>query len=222
MVYEKQIAYWREQLSDLPMLQLPTDYSRPLLQTYRGNQHTLHFSKSLTEALRALSRSEGVTLFMTLLGAFQVLLSRYTGLKDVGIGSGIVNRNRSELEDLIGFFVNTLVLRTDLSGEPGFREVLRRVRQVTLQAYAHQDVPFEQVVAELHPERDLSRQPLFQILFVLQNFPLPVMELGELSISSMMLESGTAKFDLTLSLEDSDQGLSGWLSIIPISSVQDN
>ncbi|GER90174.1 hypothetical protein KDW_43360 [Dictyobacter vulcani] len=207
---EKQFDYWHQQLIDLPVLQLPTDYLRPAQQSYRGIHYPFRFSRSVTEKLKALSQREGVTLFMTLLAAFQILLYRYTGQEDIGIGSGIANRNRREIEDLIGFFVNTLVLRTDLSGNPSVREVIQRVRKITLGAYAHQDLPFEKVVGELQPERDLSRQPLFQILFVFQNFPMPALELADLSLSSVMIESGTAKFDLTLSLEDTAQGIQGW------------
>ena len=143
------------------------------MQSFRGAAQSLALSTELSEALTALSQQEKVTLFMTLLAAFETLLHRYTGQEDILVGTPIANRNRNELEGLIGFFVNTLVLRTDLSGNPSFRELLRRVREVTLGACAHQDVPFEMLVEELQPERDLSRTPLFQVMFVLQNAPTP-------------------------------------------------
>jgi hypothetical protein len=162
---QTQLAYWRQQLDGISMLNLPTDRPRPAVQTYQGATQLLQLPKSLSEALEALSQQEGVTLFMTLLAAFQTLLYRYTQQEDIAVGSPIANRNRSEIEGLIGFFVNSLVLRTNLSGNPTFRELLSRVREVALGAYAHQDLPFEKLVEELHPERNLSQNPLFQVVF---------------------------------------------------------
>src|SRR5262249_14327742 len=155
------------------------------------------------------SREEGVTLFMTLLAAFQVLLAKYTSQNDVVVGSAIANRNREEIESLIGFFVNTLVLRTDLSGDPSFSELLGRVREVTLGAYAHQDVPFERLVEELHPVRDLSRNPLFQVMFILQNAPAQCFEINGQRLTMIELETGVSKFDLTLALLETERGLEG-------------
>src|SRR5262249_27736346 len=149
-------------------LQLPTDRSRPAAQSYRGAQQTLIISKQIMERLKALSQEQGVTLFMTLLATYQTLLYRYSGQEDILIGTPIANRNRAEIEGLIGFFVNTLVLRTDLSGQPQFFELLKRVKEVALAAYSNQDVPFEKLVEELQPERDMSRSPLFQVMFALQ------------------------------------------------------
>ncbi|HLL83363.1 MAG TPA: condensation domain-containing protein, partial [Longimicrobium sp.] len=169
-VLDRQLAYWRERLAGAPeLLELPTDRPRPPVQTYRGATVPVEISLGLLERLRALGRTEGATLYMTLLGAFQVLLAKYSGSEDVVTGSPIAGRTRKEIEELIGFFVNTLVLRTDLSGDPSFREVLRRVREATLGAYAHQELPFERLVAELQPERSLSHSPLFQVMFALQN-----------------------------------------------------
>src|SRR4029077_8474695 len=147
-VLNRQLAYWKEHLAGAPVvLELPTDFPRPAVQSYRGARQELRLDRSLTEDLQQLSHREGVTLFMTLLAAWQVLLSRYSGQEDVVVGAPIAGRVRTELEGLIGFFVNTLALRTDLSGNPNFRELLGRVRQVTLEAYAHQDVPFEKLIA---------------------------------------------------------------------------
>jgi amino acid adenylation domain-containing protein len=203
------LACWRQQLGgSLPLLNLPTDQPRPPQQTFRGSHYALPLPRSLTEALRALNRQEGVTMFMTLLAAFQVLLYRYTGQTDLLVGSPIANRSRTEIEDLIGFFINTLVLRTDLSGDPTFRELLRRVRQVALGAYAHQDLPFEQVVEALQPERDLSYQPLFQVMFALQTTPLENLQLPGLTASRVELESGVSLFDLSLDIvEEAGQNL---------------
>ena len=171
-VLDKHLDYWRRQLAGpLPILELPADRPRPEVQSFRGATLTAHLPASLSESLNAICRREGVTLFMLLLAAFKVLLHRYTGQDDVVIGAPIANRNRVEIEGLIGFFVNTLVLRTDLSGDPDFRELLARVRKVTLEAYARQDMPFELLVEELQPERDLSRNPLFQVMFQLENTP---------------------------------------------------
>src|SRR5262249_42453545 len=156
----KQLSYWSRQLAGLPSLQLPTDHPRPAIQSHQGATYSVVFPKRLAEALSALSQTEGCSLFTTLLAAFNVLLARYSGQHDFPIGTAIANRNRAEIEPLIGIFFNTLVLRTDLSGNPPFREVLRRVREVALEAYAHQDLPFERLVDELQPERDLSRTPL--------------------------------------------------------------
>src|SRR5205085_8571453 len=150
---EAQLAYWRRQLGDNPpVLELNTDRPRPFVRTTRGSRRSLRLSPSLTGELRALSQREGATVYMTLLAAFQTLLYRYTGQDDISVGTPVANRNRAETEDLIGFFVNTLVLRTDLSGRPSFRDLLRRVKEVALGAYAHQDVPFERLVEELRPE----------------------------------------------------------------------
>ena len=209
-VLEKQLAYWKKQLADAPaVLELPTDRPRPPVQTYQGTTESFVLSESLTAALQALSREEGSTLFMTLLAAFDALLYRYTGQEDIPLGSPIANRNRSEIEGLIGFFVNTLVLRTGLSGNPTFRELLGQVREMTLGAYAHQDVPFEMLVDELQPERDLSRTPLFQVMFVLQNAPMPLQGQSGLTFSPLEVDSRTAKFDLTLFMVETAQGLSG-------------
>ena len=208
-VLETQWRYWKTQLADLPVLQLPTDRPRPAVQTFRGVTHSLKLPMSLTTAVKALSQREGVTLFMTLLAAFQALLYRYTGQDDVVMGSYIAGRNRAEIEGLIGFFLNTLVLRGDLAGNPTFRELLSRVRKMTLEAYAHQDVPFAKLVEELQPERDLSRNPLFQVVFQLLNVP----TLSQGAATSTMLEvhRGTTIFDLTCTLWESAEGLSGHL-----------
>jgi amino acid adenylation domain-containing protein len=209
-VLEAQLAYWRQQLGgSLPVLELPTDRPRPAVQTYRGAKQSLLLPKTLMEALQALSRREGVTLFMTLLAAFQTLLHRYTGQDDLLVGSPIAGRTRIELEGLIGFFVNTLVLRTDMSGNPTFRELLGRVREVALGAYAHQDLPFEKLVEELQPARDLSHSPLFQVMFILQNVPRAALELAGLTLTPVEVDSGTAKFELTLSMAESADGLRG-------------
>jgi non-ribosomal peptide synthetase component F len=206
-VLESQLSYWRAHLADLPLLNLPTDRTRPAVQTYRGATHNLELS-NLTP-LEALSQQEGVTLFMTLLAAFQTLLHRYTGQGDIVVGSPIANRNHSELEPLIGFFVNSLVLRVDLSDNPTFRELLARVREITLAAYDHQDLPFEKLVEELHPERDLSRNPLFQVVFALQNAPMQPLELPGLTLNPLKFDVSTTRFDLELHLWEQGHGLSG-------------
>ena len=168
---DQQLAYWRTRLAGLPPLELPTDRPRPPVQGYRGARHPVALPAQLSAALNELSRRERVTPYMLLLAAFQVLLARYSGQEDIAVGSPIAGRSRREFEGLIGFFVNTLVLRSDLSGNPRFRELLARVREHALDAYAHQEVPFEKLVEELKPQRDLSRSPLIQAMFALQNAP---------------------------------------------------
>ncbi|MBE9229223.1 amino acid adenylation domain-containing protein, partial [Phormidium sp. LEGE 05292] len=209
-VLQTQLSYWQNQLADAPpLLSLPTDRPRPAVQTYQGAHQEFALSAELTQKLTILSQEQGVTLFMTLLAAFDTLLYRYSGQTDIVVGSPIANRNKSEIEGLIGFFVNTLVLRTDLSNNPSFAQLLDRVREVSLAAYTHQDLPFEMLVEALQPERDLGHTPLFQVMFILQNAPLPELELGELTLSPIDLESAIAKFDLTLSMQSTPTGLVG-------------
>jgi amino acid adenylation domain-containing protein/non-ribosomal peptide synthase protein (TIGR01720 family) len=209
-VLESQLAYWKQQLAgDLPVLELPSDRPRPAVQSFRGATQSFQLPPDLSTALTTFSQQQGATLFMTLLTAFKTLLYRYTRQEDILVGSPIANRNRAELEGLIGCFVNTLVLRTDLSGNPSFQTVLKRVREVALGAYAHQDVPFEKLVDELQPDRDLSHNPLFQVMFVLQNAPMPTLELPELTLNTLEIDSETATFDLTLTLVETPTGLSG-------------
>jgi amino acid adenylation domain-containing protein len=209
-VLETQLAYWKRQLgSNLPVLQLPTDYPRPALQTFRGAQQPVALPETLVKALRTVSQQEGVSLFMMLLTAFKTLLYRYTGQKDIVIGSPIANRNRMEIEGLIGLFVNNLVLRTNFSGNPSFRELLTQVREVCLGAYTHQDLPFEKLVEQLQPERNLSHNPLFQVTFALQNALVKNLELPGLSLNTLEVDNKTAKCDMELSLEETGQGLTG-------------
>ncbi|MGI2902642.1 non-ribosomal peptide synthetase [Tolypothrix sp. VBCCA 56010] len=199
-VLETQLTYWRQQLNNISMLHLPTDKARSPIQSYQGTTQFLELPLKLTDALEKLSQQEGVTLFMTLLAAFQILLHRYTHQEDIAVGSPIANRNRSEIEGLIGFFVNSLVLRTDLSGNPTFRELLSRVREVTLGAYSHQDLPFEKLVEELHPERNLSQHPLFQVVFGFQNAPMSALEMPGLVPSFINIDLKKTRFDLELHL----------------------
>ena len=209
-VLENQLAYWKTQLADAPaVLELPADRPRPPVQSYRGTRQFLVFSEALNEALKALSRRQGVTLFMTLLAAFQTLLYRYTGQDDILIGSPIAGRNRTEIEGLIGFFVNTLVLRTDLSGDPSFRELLGRVRKVALDAYAYQDLPFEKLVEELHPQRNFSHSPVFQVMFAFQNVPMTELRLTGLTVNSLKADRETATFDLSLLMVEEARSLKG-------------
>ena len=196
-VLETQLSYWKEQLQGVPVLQLPTDRPRPAVQTFHGASQSLVLPRSLAEALKRLSRQEGVTLFMTLLAAFKTLLCRYTGQEDIVVGTPMAGRNRVEIEPLIGFFINTLALRTDLSGDSSFRELRRRVREVTLGAYAHQDLPLEKLVEELQPERDLSRTPLFQVFFNMLNIESYRLELCGLTVEPLLLSEPDSKFDLT-------------------------
>jgi amino acid adenylation domain-containing protein/FkbH-like protein len=217
---ESQLGYWKEKLTrPLPVSQLSTDRRRPVVGTFNGDNETLLLPKRLSEALKALSQREEVTLFMLLLAAYNVLLYRYSGQEDILVGTPIANRNRGELEGLIGFFANTLVIRTDLSGHPSFRELLSRVREAALGAFAHQDLPFEKLVEELHLERDTSHNPLFQVLFAMQNMPAAPLYLGELEVSRlggasdtskshMEVDNGTSKFDLSLYTIERPEGLS--------------
>ena len=207
---EVQLKYWKEHLAQLAPLELPSDRPRPSMQSFRGMVEFFSLTSELSAALTALSRRAGVTLFMTLLAAFQELLMRYSGQEDFAVGTPIARRTHKETEGLIGLFINTLVLRSDLKGNPSFREVLGRVRETTLNAYAHQDLPFERLVEELQPQRDLSRNPLFQVMCTLQNTPSLEAELPGLS-SALELNSPVAKFDLNLVLKETDAGLRGEL-----------
>ena len=204
---ERQVAYWLERLRDAPaILELPTDYARPSLQTFRGGYLTIDLSAPLIANLQALSRQVNATLFMTLLAIFQTLLFRQTGQADVVVGTPIANRNRAELEEMIGFFVNTLAMRTDLSGDPTFREVLSRTRDAALGAYSYQDVSFDRLLEDLNPVRDLSHSPIFQVLFNMVNTPEMAHHWGNLSIDIAIPEEIGSKFDLTLYVEESAAG----------------
>ena len=210
-VLEGQLAYWRRKLAGVQRLELPTDRPRPRAQTVGTARHFLGFSRPLTEGLKALSARHGVTLFMTLVAAYQTLLHRYTGQDDIVIGSPAAGRDRSELEGLIGFFFNMMALRTDLSGSPTFAELLGRAREVCLEAYANQDVPFERVVEAVRPERDLSYNPLFQVTFALQNTPGFGLKLGEVTATELDIDPRTARYELHLYLREEDGGLRGYL-----------
>jgi amino acid adenylation domain-containing protein len=199
---EEQLSYWKRQLSGAAVLDLPADRPRPAAQTFRGARKSVVFAKALCGELKAFSRRQGATLFMTLLTAFQTLLHRYTGQDDIVVGSPIAGRSRSELEGLIGVFINTLVFRGDLSGDPSFRDLLARTRRTALETYERQDLPFEKLVEELRPERDPSRTPLFQVMFVLENTPRAALEFPGVTASPFDVDSGTAKLDLSVSVEE--------------------
>ncbi len=208
-VLDAQLSYWKQQLRDInPLLQLATDRPRPVVQSYKGDRQTFYLSKSIAEALKALSNSEGVTLFMTLLAAFQTLLHRYTGQADILVGCPIANRNRAEIENLIGFFVNTLALRANFTEHLTFRELLTQTKQVTLEAYAHQDLPFEKLVEELNLERDLRFNPIVQVTFVLQTEPLLALDLSNLKLAHLAdYQNNMTKFDLEVSVWETPAGL---------------
>lgn len=209
-VLEEHLAHWKQQLTGAPtVLELQTDHPRPAVQSFRGASQSFAISTDTADALRSLSLREGATLFMTLLGAFQTLLWRYTGQTDVVVGTDVAGRAQAGTEKLIGFFANHLVLRTDLSGDPSFRQLLRRVREMALGAYAYQDMPFEKLVEALKPKRSLSHTPLFQVLFTFLNTPRQLPELPGLTVSLLKIDSGMAKYDLTLFMNEAEPGLSG-------------
>ncbi|AVT35245.1 amino acid adenylation domain-containing protein [Plantactinospora sp. BB1] len=209
---EAGLAYWRERLTGASApVELPADRSRPPVRGDRGRRHLFSLDPELVAQVRRLCRAHDVTLFMALLAAFTALLVRYTSRADVPVGTPIANRTRPEFEGLIGFFVNTLVLRTELDGNPTFREILHRVREVTLGAYEHQEVPFERLVEELRPDRDPGHTPLFQVMFVLQNAPLPPVTVPGLTMGVVDVHNDTAKFDLTLVMTELGDRVEGWL-----------
>jgi amino acid adenylation domain-containing protein len=204
---ERQLAYWVNQLDGIVPLEFPTDHPRPPIQTFCGAHQSYTLSPALVDKLKELSRQENATLFMTVLAAFQTLLLRYTGQTDVAVGMTVANRPKPEVEGLIGLFVNTLVIRTNLSHNPPFRTLLGKVRERVIEAIANQDIPFEELVAKLQPERQLSRSPFFQIEFTFHNsFPIDI-SLGDILVTPLPVESGTAKFDLTVEMMDTSQGL---------------
>ena len=209
-VVDKQLNYWRKQLAVVP-LDLPTDFPRPPVQRLEGSHYRFRLAADLTLKLKALGRRQGSTLFMVLLGTFHILLSRYTGQEDTAVGTPIANRTRQEFENLIGFFVNTLVLRVQIEPNDTFLEVLDKVREVTLGAYAYQDVPFEKLVEMLEPERDLSRSPLFQVMMALQNMPRVDAEMPDLHLSMSNIETNTSKFDLSFFVSEEGEGLDVWV-----------
>jgi len=210
-VLEAEIEHWKKQLQNAAVIELPADHARPAAPSYRGSRESVSIGKELNEGLRKLSQREGATLFMLLMAAFKVVLMRYSGVEDISVGTVVANRTRREVEGLIGFFVNTLVMRTDLSGNPSFRELVQREREVALGAYAHQDAPFEKMVEEINPERDLSRSPLFQVMLVLQNTSREELEIKGLKVREIGAEIGTAKFDLTLGMTEGEEGIEGCL-----------
>lgn len=205
----KLLSYWKKQLNNAPThLELPTDRPRPSNQTFHGDVYSIFLSENLSYQLKKISKEEGVTLFMTMLAAFKILLARYTGNEDIVVGTPVANRDRSEIENLIGFFVNTLVLRTNLSGHPSFHELLSRVRKVVLEAYEHRELPFEKLVTEIQPERDLSITPLFQVMFIFNSPKVKSSDSKSLSIGTPLpLSNKTAKYDLTLYVLEREKDL---------------
>jgi amino acid adenylation domain-containing protein len=205
----RQLSYWREQLREVTVLDLPTDHPRPPVQTFTGAAHEMRLPRDVVEGLKSLGRSEHATLFQTLLAAFQALLHRYTGQDDIVVGTPIAGRTRVEVEQLIGFFVNMLVLRTDSAGDPTFRDFLGRVARVAFDAYAHQDIPFERLVGDLHPVRDPSRNPFFQVVFALQNAPRPSPSIGQLTLTRIATQKPYTRFDLEVHFHEIEDGLVG-------------
>ncbi|PZU94472.1 MAG: non-ribosomal peptide synthetase [Pseudanabaena sp.] len=209
-VLERHLSYWRQQLAHIPpLLELPTDHPRPPIQTFQGSKVPFQLSLALTQRLNRLGQQNGATLFMTLCTAFAVLLCRYCEQTDIIIGSPIANRDRAEVENLLGFFVNNLVLRIQIQQNPSFQELLAQVKKIALDAYDHQSLPFEKLVEELQPERNLSYHPLFQVMFILQNSPAQSLQMPDLSLSGIEVESNTTQLDLTLEMLDSPDGLAG-------------
>ena len=208
--FRSQREYWIQRLSGtLPVMNLAIDKPRPPVQGFDGSRLSVQLPETLQLKLKQLSRENAVTLFMTLLTAFKTLLYRYTALEDLLVGCPVLNRGLPEIENLLGSFVNTLVLRTNYSGNPSFREALRRVRETCVDAFAHQDFPFEKLVEELQPQRDLGRNPIFQVMFAFQNTSIPALELPGLRSESVEIDGGMTKFDLTFSLIDKEPGIAG-------------
>jgi non-ribosomal peptide synthetase component F len=199
------MSYWRRQLEGAAVLELPTDRPRPLRRRYKAAANYFALDPSLSEMVKGLAKREGVTLFMLLLAAFKGLLHRYSGQDDLCVGAPIAGRDSSQIRPLVGLFVNTLVLRTIIPENPTFRELLKRVRQVCLEAYARPEIPFEKLVAELQQDRDLSHHPLFQVWFVLQNIPASKLRMKEIELGKMRTETQTTNFDLTFSIADTDR-----------------
>ncbi len=211
-VWDRHLDYWQGQLADLSPLQLPADHARPVIQTFNGATEAVRISAETAAGLRELGRREGVTLFMTLLAGFEILLGRYSGQEDIAVGTPIANRTRGEIEGLIGFFVNTLVMRVNIGGDPTVRELLKRVREMSLGAYGHQDLPFEKLVEELQPERDLGRNPLVGVLFALQNAPDEGVEMKGIQLQSLGGGAQEAtRFDLEFYAQEQGKGLGGWI-----------
>ncbi|MGA9770155.1 MAG: condensation domain-containing protein [Blastocatellia bacterium] len=207
-----QLSYWKQQLSGgLNPLDLPTDHARPLVQTFQGALHRFDVSESVTSSLKVFSQQESATLFMTSLAAFTVLLQRYTGQDDIAVGTNNANRNRRDIEKLIGFFVNNLILRIDLSADPTFRQLVGQVRETALEAYSHQDVPYEMIVAAVRADREISNAPLLQVMFFLQNIPSPQIGHPDFTLSPFDLDHVVSKFDLAVSVKEEDGGMRGWI-----------
>src|SRR6185437_131119 len=198
-VLERELAYWKERLAGAPaLLELPTDRPRPAVASFQGASASFSLDQELSAGLVRLCRREGVTLYMLMLSAFQVLLSRWSGQTDLVVGSPVAGRTHRQTEGLIGFFVNTLLLRGDLSGNPSFEQLLGRLKQTALQAYAHQELPFERLVAELRPQRDLSHQPLFQVMLSLEKGAGPALHLAGLETRPVSGPWTSSKLDLTV------------------------
>ncbi|MFM6012960.1 MAG: condensation domain-containing protein, partial [Dolichospermum sp.] len=209
-IREKQLNYWQQQLTDIPpLLELPTDKPRPPIQSFSGGIWEFSINSNLSQKIRTLTQQSDATLFMTMLAAFVILLYRYSGQDDILIGSPMAGRNRQEIQSLIGYFVNTVVLRTKLTGNPNFREILNQVRQVATDAHNYQDIPYNQVVEALNPQRNLSYNPVFQILFDLQHSLTDKLQLPGLTLQPFLGEHSTSKFDLSLIIEDRGTELIG-------------
>lgn len=205
--FESELAFWDDRLDRLTPLRLPTDSPRPTVQTYRGASESLTLPPPLSRRLQAYCRQQHVTLFSTLLAAFQILLARYSDQHDVAVGTPVAGRNRFELESLIGCFINTLVMRADLRADPPFPDFLARVREATLAAFVHQELPFEKLVERLKPDRDPARNPLVQVLFTVQNTPMHNLEMPRLEVDFPKIDSHTARFDLELNVWETQQGI---------------
>ena len=213
-VWEQELTYWQKQLADAPpLLTLPTDHAHPAVQSYSGGHYWVTLPKELVERLKALSQEANATLFMILQTAFAVLLSRYSGQEDILVGTPVANRNRVEIESLIGCFVNTLVLRTRLEGNPTFRQVMSQVRQTALEAYQQQELPFDLLVERLQPDRSLSHNPVFQVMFGLENSARQEM-ISDLPISPVEVNWGSTVLDLSISLQENQEGLHGYWEYI--------
>ncbi len=205
----KLLDYWKKQLDKPTTLQMPTDRVRPKNQTYEGGFEPIELSMEITRSLKNLCSSEGTSLFMVILAAFQTMLYRYSGQEDIFTGTVVANRNRSEIENVVGFFMNTLVLRTDFAGDPRFRDVLKKVKDMTLDAYTYQELPFDKMLEELKPERDISRTPLFQVMFILHNNRKVELEMPGVKMEPIEVDSGLAPFDLRLQLTEGEEGIKG-------------